>query len=199
MILNHDKRYLKTEKAIHNEFYNLLKNNRYSDITIEKLCENAVISKNTFYAHYKNKDELFDSILNNFINELGEKAINIHRLDKVLTVDSFKKDIEIIFDYFRLHREEFFLFYKNDNPINFSRRLVLRSKKFSAQWMQKFLGIPELDEKTLLLLEVFHTGTGIFLKNWVMHPDKISFEESKKLTVLTQLPVLEKIIDILCR
>lgn len=197
IIINRDKRYLKTEKAIHNEFYNLLKTCSYEDMTVEKLCEKAVISKNTFYAHYKNKDELFDCMLNNFISELGEKVLNTHRFDKTLTIDSFKKDIEIIFDYFYLHREEFFLFYKNDSQINFSRRLVLRSKKFSVQWMCNFLDIPELDEKALLLLEVFHTGTGIFLKNWVMHPDAVSFDEAKSLTISTQLPTLEKLISVL--
>ena len=50
--MKQDKRYIKTEKLIHNAFFELLKDESYNSITVEKICEKAFIGKNTFYSHY---------------------------------------------------------------------------------------------------------------------------------------------------
>ena len=54
-----DLRIIKTKKAIKTAFLNLLKENKYHNITISAISETALINRKTFYAHYETKDELY--------------------------------------------------------------------------------------------------------------------------------------------
>ena len=51
-----DLRIIKTKKAIKTAFLNLLKENKYHNITISAISETALINRKTFYAHYETKD-----------------------------------------------------------------------------------------------------------------------------------------------
>lgn len=65
-----DIRVLKTNKSIEDAFLHLIKINSFSDITIKDICDEAMISRSTFYAHYKDKYDLlehfFKKITSNF-------------------------------------------------------------------------------------------------------------------------------------
>lgn len=66
-----DIRIIKTKKNIEDTFLNLIKEKPFSDITIKDICDDAMISRSTFYAHYKDKYDLleyfFEKIISNFI------------------------------------------------------------------------------------------------------------------------------------
>lgn len=65
-----DIRVLKTIKNIDDTFLKLLKIKSFNDITIKDICDNAMISRSTFYSHYKDKhdllEHLFEKVLCNF-------------------------------------------------------------------------------------------------------------------------------------
>lgn len=66
-----DIRVLKTKKNIEDTFLQLIKEKSFVDITIKDICDEAMISRSTFYAHYKDKYDLleyfFEKITSNFI------------------------------------------------------------------------------------------------------------------------------------
>lgn len=59
-----DLRFTKTEYLIKSEFIKLLERKQFSDISVSEICKYALCSRNAFYAHYANKDDLLDSIIN---------------------------------------------------------------------------------------------------------------------------------------
>lgn len=67
-----DKRCIKTKRAIRNAFAQLLSEKEPGRITVKEICENALINRNTFYAHYAGVYELMDEMENEIIAELDE-------------------------------------------------------------------------------------------------------------------------------
>ena len=76
MIMQQDKRTIKTERVIRRSFLELLEKKDFSRITINDICDRACISRNTFYAHYADKYLLMDRITEDFFQDLLSQIIN---------------------------------------------------------------------------------------------------------------------------
>lgn len=74
-----DLRILKTHKSIKNAFSNLLLKENFKDITVQNICDEALIGRSTFYAHFSDKYDL----LNKMVEEVAK---------------DFKRHIEIRFN-----------------------------------------------------------------------------------------------------
>lgn len=83
--MKQDKRFIKTEKLIHDAFFEVLKNENYNSVTVDKICKKALIGKNTFYSHYKNKDAFLFSVIDGFTRDFALFS-RIIRLFRILTI-----------------------------------------------------------------------------------------------------------------
>lgn len=83
-----DKRLIKTRRAIYDAFTEVLNKKSFKKITIEDILEESKISRSTFYAHYKTKEELLDSILNTITDHVFS-----HSLEEESTHDFSKTNI----------------------------------------------------------------------------------------------------------
>lgn len=54
-----DLRIRKTYLALHNAFESLLEEKRFEELTVNELCERAMIRRTTFYKHFADKYEYF--------------------------------------------------------------------------------------------------------------------------------------------
>jgi len=101
---NHDRRTVKTLRALENALIYLLEKESFEDITIKELTSQANVNRITFYSHFNSKEELinftFDDIYNKTkrniklsLNELSNKDVN-----NVLKI-SITKAIESIYTY----------------------------------------------------------------------------------------------------
>lgn len=54
-----DLRIRKTYLALHSAFISLLEEKRFEDLTVNELCERAMIRRTTFYKHFADKYEYF--------------------------------------------------------------------------------------------------------------------------------------------
>ena len=72
-----DLRILKTHKALCEAFFHMLEEKRFEDITVNELCERAMVRRATFYKHFADKYEFFGffirEIKESFYMEEGEK------------------------------------------------------------------------------------------------------------------------------
>lgn len=101
-----DKRIEKTRDAIYEAFTKTLMQKTYAKITIEDILTEAKVSRSTFYAHFRTKEELLNSILNHIFSHVFS-----HTLTEEKTHDFSKSSI---FDYthfithifYHLHDEE---------------------------------------------------------------------------------------------
>jgi len=64
--LKEDLRVQKTKAALFRAFYDLLSEKDYDDITVNELCERAMVRRATFYKHYRDKKDFLVSIVKKF-------------------------------------------------------------------------------------------------------------------------------------
>lgn len=64
--MSKDKRVIKTEKLITETMMRLLATMSMSKITVKKICDEALISKSTFYDHYVDKFDVVDKIVDGY-------------------------------------------------------------------------------------------------------------------------------------
>lgn len=70
----HDRRIVKTKRAIKNAFIKLLSEKDFNDITVKNIADEADIDRKTLYNHYNGIYEIRDELENDLI-ELLEQAI----------------------------------------------------------------------------------------------------------------------------
>ena len=89
-----DKRIVKTNHQLYEALTRLLKQKPYGKITIEDLLQESKISRSTFYAHFKTKDEVLISITKMIFSHVFS-----HSLKEEATHDFSKASL---FDYSHL-------------------------------------------------------------------------------------------------
>ncbi len=76
-----DRRITKTKEALKKALVSLLKEKDLNKITVKELCERADINRGTFYTHYKDQVDLYNSVLNELFASLETY------ISKLFTVD----------------------------------------------------------------------------------------------------------------
>ncbi len=54
-----DLRIIKTHKALTDTFWQMLSEKKFEDITVNELCDRAMVRRATFYKHFADKNEFF--------------------------------------------------------------------------------------------------------------------------------------------
>ena len=71
-----DLRIIKTKKILFETLLKLMKHKNFDKIKISDICEEALINRSTFYAHYQDKYELLDDLVEDLkvslLNDLGD-------------------------------------------------------------------------------------------------------------------------------
>lgn len=70
-----DSRITRTLTRIHDGLYSLLTRKSYTDITIKDICNESQISRTTFYAHFKSKDDFVYIYLNMLLKNAKKKFL----------------------------------------------------------------------------------------------------------------------------
>ncbi|MBQ5329433.1 MAG: TetR/AcrR family transcriptional regulator [Oscillospiraceae bacterium] len=190
--MKQDKRYIKTEKLIHNAFFELLKDESYNSITVEKICEKAFIGKNTFYSHYKNKDDFLFCIINRFSKDYMTDLENCVSLD-VHNDRSVEVFIESFFSSVKNHVNEYSLLMKNDSQINFSERLLVSGRNFFIEHLEKISGSKITDIKSILLMDSLASAILRLQRGYVLHQNEVSFDEIVELAKKSYKDVVKQI------
>lgn len=95
MVKPDDLRVRRTRKLIREAFISLLRTKRFEKISIQEISDKAMINRATFYAHYADKQDLYDSLIDNFLldfmKSLDEGAViegdslSVSKLENILS------------------------------------------------------------------------------------------------------------------
>lgn len=90
-----DLRVIRTKKMIIDAFVDLSKTKEYEDITIQDIADKAMINRATFYAHFKDKQDLYEQILDVPIKAFADildteklasgNTVKLKKLERILT------------------------------------------------------------------------------------------------------------------
>ena len=172
-----DKRFIRTERMIRHRFMELLRTTPYRDITIDMICRDIYISKNTFYAHYDNKQDLLLSVEDEWIDKILEIYKDLHPTLNTNRYEILLADIDRTLEFFRDHADIFQLFFTRDHELNFVNHLSHKFKEHTITWIKYLTKSPTVDIRVQCLLDYSNAGLLTLVKDWFLNQDRISFEE----------------------
>ncbi|ALN77581.1 TetR/AcrR family transcriptional regulator [Staphylococcus agnetis] len=76
-----DLRVLKTQKAFMHAFTELLKTKAFDRITVQDLCDRALVQRSTFYRHYKDKYHLLTCATEHALTRITQEHVSAIRSD----------------------------------------------------------------------------------------------------------------------
>ncbi len=100
-IIKEDARIVRTKRDLANALEELLKEKSFDEISIKEITDKALISKNTFYNNFEDKNDLLNFLFVRYEGDLIKVVKPI--LDKTFRTTryfSYKKVIEIIVHFF---------------------------------------------------------------------------------------------------
>lgn len=155
----------KSKKAMHNALLDLLCEKEYKDITVKDIAEKAMINRKTFYFHYDTKQDLYNEIAQEILQDISSV-----KLIQSLQNSGVRQQERIIFsllDILKSHRREC-LILMNDNT-NTDFNALLKEKLQSAIIStQDVLARMQYDKTVIdLLTDVYFENFTKVLKWWL--------------------------------
>lgn len=175
-----DKRCRKTRKAIKTSLIKLMSEKDITDITITEIAEEADINRKTFYAHYRDINDILDEIENDLIEKLFRILDNADILKSMYNPYPLLKELtgEINKDF------EFYKLLVQSKDYN---RLL---DKIKGVFKEKFLELSRETIKTdrdilCFIIDFISSGITSVYKEWFSSERNISLEQlSKSLSML---------------
>lgn len=83
-----DVRIIKNKRVIENAMILLLQRKEFSKITIQDICQEALVSRSTFYAHYLDKYDLLEKIVDKYFSMLQELIASRFSTVELINIDA---------------------------------------------------------------------------------------------------------------
>ncbi|MBR4027237.1 MAG: TetR/AcrR family transcriptional regulator C-terminal domain-containing protein [Lachnospiraceae bacterium] len=173
-----DLRIQKTYRLLHNAFLELLEEKSFDKITVNELCERAMIRRTTFYTHFTDKYQYYSF----FIRELAEE---------ITAQNTKNKNIQDLTEYMIENAHSFFSFVSshrnltkhitdtNMDPLLFQ----LLQEEFDEQlhYLLKELYPNNNELQNTLTASFFAGGLLNVCRWWANHPTAINEETLSKM------------------
>ncbi|QAY66918.1 TetR/AcrR family transcriptional regulator [Paenibacillus protaetiae] len=91
-----DMRVRRTHKLLWEALLALLKDHAYESITVQEICDKAMIHRTTFYNHFEDKDHLLQYGLTEIENLFGQKTARERLLYPIQTTEAIINDNNLI-------------------------------------------------------------------------------------------------------
>lgn len=98
-----DLRVLKTKKNIYEALLHLMEQHAFEEIKVSEICENAMINRSTFYAHFEDKYALFDSFINDLRESLKRELEKNHNITS--SKEYYMEVIKLLLDHVEEQRD----------------------------------------------------------------------------------------------
>lgn len=162
----------RTKKSFEMSLVELSKELPINKITVKMLCEKAELSRNAFYFHYKDINDLISDIENSVIKEV--EAL-IDSLEKISFPKNVYSSVEGLVDIFDRRKDTcIMLFDKTSNTI--TQRLNQLFCDFNYKYFQQF---HNTNDRTNFDFYYMFLSSGFYglMRYWVKNYDKMSKSE----------------------
>lgn len=118
-----DLRVIKTKKAIHDAFLDLIQTKGYDKITVQDIAKKAMINRNTFYLHYTDKFDLMEQTWQYYFNTLNNDSVDCGETPPVLDKQLFITLIKKILDAINENIDFFYIMATHNTQTQFTEKL----------------------------------------------------------------------------
>ena len=101
-----DRRVAKTRDRIYSAFAEALNEKEYQKITVEDILSKSGISRSTFYAHFKTKEEVLDSISASIFDHVFSHSLTVEQTHDFSKSSIFEYSHLITHIFYHLHDEK---------------------------------------------------------------------------------------------
>ena len=127
-----DLRVLNTQESIRRAYLELLRDHSAKEITVAQLCRRARINRGTFYLHYRDTQDLLDSIVRDLVEEL---AAVIRKYPPQQLKDNPFPVIYEAFSAFARHADFLPFLQANGNPELLDKLKELIGEMLNTEWL----------------------------------------------------------------
>jgi len=182
-----DQRIENTYSSLQRSMRSLLGDLPWNKISVQTLCDKAEISRSTFYSHFKDKDDLLDSLLEQF-----EHGMRAAKSDRSVKVDGKFKFVPILLNHVGQNRSLF----SNNNMSVEGYPIAIRFKNLITRLVE-YECVEAFNEKRLDETTTRYVAGGIYhaLVHWSSLQDKnMHFELLNNMDDLNNR-ILSKLLD----
>lgn len=167
----------KTKKAFADSFVELSKDKQLNKITVKEVCEKAELSRNAFYFHYKDINDLICDIENNVISEL-EKIIE--ELENIPFPKNVYSTVDAFVDLFEERKDTVLMLMDKSFSTSFTERTSKMFSEFNYKYFREFHG-----DRAKISFEFFYLylsgGFYYVIRRWLDDQDKMDKASFKAL------------------
>lgn len=174
-----DLRVLRTLSAIETVFITLLKQKTFSEITIKEIASGAQINKNTFYLHYRDKEDLLDALCKKHLLRFRSCFEQEIPINSIVDTDACLKDcLNNVVDMVNTDLD-FYLALINDRGLAFY--FIDLKQTLVDYWHHVFLEYSnKVKKEKYLYAEYLAAGIVGLIFEWVRHYEEYTIDEVKE-------------------
>lgn len=167
----------KTKKAFADSFVALSKDKQLNKITVKEVCEKADLSRNAFYFHYKDINDLVEDIENSVILEL-EKILE--ELGKIPFPKNVYSTIDAFVDLFEARKDTVTMLMDKSFSTSFTERISSMFSEFNYKYFREYNG--DSSKNSFEFFYLYLSG-GLYyvIRHWLDNQDKMDKASFKAL------------------
>ncbi|WP_339312295.1 TetR/AcrR family transcriptional regulator [Paenibacillus sp. FSL k6-2145] len=123
-----DRRIKKSKAALKDALIHLMQKHSFKEISITDIVQRADLNRGTFYRHYQYKEDLFNEIIDDVIQDLVTSFRKPYQDEEKFEVNLMPSSAITIFEHVHQHAQFYTLVVKSEASSNFQRMIcdVLR-------------------------------------------------------------------------
>ena len=170
-----DLRIVKTKKVLFDTLIKLMRQKNFDKIKISDICDEALINRSTFYAHYEDKYELLDDFIEDLkMSLLKDLEDNVHNIN---TKEYIMKLLSILIDHIDEKRDIYsaiFLNNRNGFLVDFLIDVIERE---SLERLKNNNDIVKSELPLDILVKFYAGGLINVCVSWLTRKEKYNKEE----------------------
>lgn len=127
----HDLRVIRTRKMIFNAFIKLVKEYGIERLTVQQIADEAMINRATFYAHFKDKQDLYEQIFQTVMESFKTfSRVDIFVGKNEIHLDTLESTLTEVFQSLSEQKDLFFLIFDGSQHVKMMEELqnLIREK-----------------------------------------------------------------------
>ena len=170
-----DLRIVKTKKVLFDTLIKLMRQKNFNKIKISDICDEALINRSTFYAHYEDKYELLDDFIDDLkISLLKDLEDNVNN---VTTKEYIMKLLSILIDHIDEKREIYSAILLNNRNGFLVDFLIDVIERESLERLKNNNDIMKSELPLDILVKFYAGGLINVCMSWLTHKEKYNKEE----------------------
>lgn len=127
----------KTKRAFAESLVRLSKDRQLNKITVKELCETAELSRNAFYFHYKDINDLIEDVENNIISDIEGILKDI---EKIAFPENVYATIDGFIDLVEERKDTVMMLMDKSFSTSFTERISRMFSEFNYRYFREFHG-----------------------------------------------------------